>query len=210
MCVHMRVCVWVGEWVECVCASACVCTCVWGGVGWEGEAPSEARAPISGGLQRLPPTPQDPSPPRAPPSQGPVLSARPPPPTQDGPGAVLSQPAGGAALCHGHQPGQRAGQLCHATRRQRQPRGYIREGATSPPAALSPAGGLGALLPQPLPRPPLSSREGGGRFSDPLPPCSLIRKAWMTWRRQGQRDPGWPCGHPVPGLPARTQRSEQR
>lgn len=35
---------------------------------------------------------------------------------QDGAGAVLPQPAGGAALRRGHQPGQRPGRLCPAPR----------------------------------------------------------------------------------------------
>ena len=69
---------------------------------------------------------------RAPPLPSPGLCP------QDGPGTVLSQPAGGAPLCHRHQPGQRAGQLRHAAQRQRQPRGYVREGEDLSPAGQQP------------------------------------------------------------------------
>lgn len=78
---------------------------------------------------------------KAPPQRPGPGPARPPPrPPQDDPGAVLPQPAGGAALRHRHQPGQRAGQLQRAAR-QRQPRGRVREGEPYPAGQrLGPAG----------------------------------------------------------------------
>ena len=101
---------------------------------------------------------------------------------QDGSGAMLPEPAGGAALRHGHQPGQRAGQLRHTTRRQHQPRGHVREGEDPPSRRSHPfcsprPGALSSLHPK-LRQPfPLSSRvciaPGAGRATQVSPPAPV-------------------------------------
>ena len=122
---------------------------------------------------------------------------------QDGSGAMLPQPAGGAVLHHGHQPGQRAGRLRPAARQQRQPRGHVREGERPGPGALS------SLLPE-LGQPfPLSSRvcraPGAGRTTQisptaPVYPVNSGRHprvaAHRVWFPDQRLNPGplhWVC-----------------
>lgn len=107
-----------------------------------------------------------------------------PPRPQDDAGAVLPQPAGGAALRRRHPPGRRARRLRlprgRPAPRQRQPRGPVREGERPPPRRPAPAppssaaavpqrGAAGALRPAPQLQAafPLRGRgcpaqEGGG------------------------------------------------